>query len=354
MKLRSLAAILLTSSASIANSGGFETNALSTSFMYEDGNYAEVSFSSRSPDVKGTVYAPTGSALKKQNYVSFAVKSNVSNNLAIGLTSYNQGAVQLDYSNAGSTAATLLPVVDLTVDALAILAKYSISENLGIIGGFKQAKVKDATANIFQSSGLSASSIAASNELGYVIGASYSIPSIALRAELLYETDTDFSLDTTNSVGMSGKTTGSTPDYMTLNFQSGIAEGTLLFGSIRRADWSNHQLKVFPDPKAATSSFTNTTTYSLGIGRKVSDSLTIIVNYSTEPAGSSASTTPLTITNGYKAVGLAARYSTGNATITTGYSYAKVGDTTMTSALGAGQFTNNTVSGFGIKVGFNF
>lgn len=355
MKLSSLTAIFLASSASIANSGGFETNALSTSFMYEDGNYAETSFSSRSPEVKGTVYAPNGSALKKQNSVSFALKGDFSSNLAFGVTSYNQGAIQLDYSDAGSAAAAFLPVVDLTIDSIAVLAKYSFTENLGIIGGIKQTRVKDATADIFQSVGISESLIAGGNELGYVIGASYSVPSIVLRAELLYENDTDFSLDTTDGRGRPGKTTGSTPGYMTLNFQSGIAEGTLLFGSIRRANWSKHQLKVWPDQSAATSSFKDTTTYSLGVGQKVNESLSVILKYSTEPAGSSASTTPLTITNGYKAIGLAARYSYGNATITAGYSYGKIGDTTLTTtALGAGKFTDNTVKGFGIKVGYNF
>ena len=186
-----------------------------------------------------------------------------------------------------------------------------------------------------------------------MIGASYAIPKIALRAELIYEGDADFSLNTSNVGVGTGKTSASVPDYMTLNFQSGIAEDTLLFGSIRKADWSNHQITVFPGTPT-TSSFTDTTTYSLGIGRKINDAVSLIANYSTEPAGSSASTTPLTITNGYDAIGLAVRYSSGNSTVTAGYSYAKVGNITLTSGLGVGEFTNNTVTGFGIKIGYNF
>jgi long-subunit fatty acid transport protein len=353
MKLRAIATMILSTTALSATAGGFETNSLSTSFMYEKGNYAEFGMSSRSPDVKGTVYAPTGSALARQNHVSLAFKSDISSDLSVGLASYNQGAVQLDYSSAGSPAAFALPVVDLDINALAILVKYSLSDNVSIIGGAKQSQVEDASANIFQSVALPASSVSGASETSFLIGASYAIPKIALRAELVYESDVDFSLDTSNAGAGTGKTTASVPDYMTLNFQSGIAADTLLFGSIRKADWSNHQITVFPDPQT-TSSFTDTTTYSLGIGRKINDAVSLLANYSTEPAGSSASTTPLTITNGRDVISLAVRYTSGSATVTAGYSYAKVGDITLTSGLGVGEFTNNTVTGFGIKVGFNF
>ena len=353
MKLRAIATMILSTTALSATAGGFETNSLSTSFMYEKGNYAELGMSSRSPDVKGTVYAPTGSALAKQDYVSLAIKTDISSNLSVGLTSYNQGAVQLDYSSAGSPYAVALPVVDLDINALAILVKYSLSDNVSILGGAKQSQVQDASANIFQSAGLPASSVSGATETSLLIGASYAIPKIALRAELSYEGDADFSLDTSNAGVGTGKTSASVPDYMTLNFQSGIAEDTLLFGSIRKADWSNHQITVFPGTPT-TSSFTDTTSYSLGIGRKINDAVSLIANYSTEAAGSSASTTPLTITNGYDAIGLAIRYSSGNSTVTAGYSYAKVGNITLTSGLGVGEFTNNTVTGFGIKIGYNF
>ena len=274
MKLRAIATMILSTTALSATAGGFETNSLSTSFMYEKGNYAELGMSSRSPDVKGTVYAPTGSALARQDHVSLAIKSDISSDLSVGLASYNQGAVQLDYSSAGSPAAVALPVVDLDINALAILVKYSLSDNVSILGGAKQSQVQDASANIFQTCGLPASSVSGASETSFLIGASYAIPKIALRAELIYEGDADFSLDTSNAGAGTGKTSASVPDYMTLNFQSGIAEDTLLFGSIRKADWSNHQITVFPGTPT-TSSFTDTTTYSLGIGRKINDAVSL-------------------------------------------------------------------------------
>ena len=353
MKFRTIITLLLTTGSTAVVAGGFETTALSTSFMYESGSYGEASLSSRTYDITGTVYAPTGSPVKNLSKPAFAFKSDIFDNVALGLSYYNQGAVQLDYSGAGSAAAALLPVVDLTIDALTLQAKYDYSKNIAVIAGIKNTTVQDATANIFQSVGLAASTITGKSEMGYIVGAAYSIPEIAFRAELLYETETNFSLDTVSPAG-DGQTTGSIPDYMTLNFQSGVADGTLVFGSMRRADWANHQLKVHP-MATDTSSFTNTTTINVGVGRKVTDALSLIGTYGTEAKGGAAGTSLLSMTNGYQGITIAGRYTLENATITAGYNYTMFGDKTITPpGQGAGSFTGNKVTGFGVKVGFSF
>jgi long-subunit fatty acid transport protein len=353
MKFRTIITLLLTTGSTAVVAGGFETTALSTSFMYESGSYGEASLSSRTYDITGTVYAPTGSPVKNLSKPAFAFKSDIFDNVALGLSYYNQGAVQLDYSGAGSALAAGLPVVDLTIDALTLQAKYDYSKNIALIAGIKNTTVQDATANIFQSVSLPASTITGKSEMGYIVGASYSIPEIAFRAELLYETETNFSLDTVSPAGP-GQTTGSIPDYMTLNFQSGVADGTLVFGSMRRADWANHQLRVHPQA-TDTSSFTNTTTINVGVGRKVTDALSLIGTYGTEAKGDAAGTSLLSMTNGYQGITIAGRYTLENATITAGYNYTMFGDKTVTPTGGAaGSFTGNKVTGFGVKVGFSF
>ena len=353
MKFRTIITLLLTTGSTAVVAGGFETTALSTSFMYESGSYGEASLSSRTYDITGTVYAPTGSPVKNLSKPAFAFKSDIFDNVALGLSYYNQGAVQLDYSGAGSALAAGLPVVDLTIDALTLQAKYDYSKNIAVIAGIKNTTVQDATANIFQTVPLAASTITGKSEMGYIVGAAYSIPEIAFRAELLYETETNFSLDTASAAG-AGKTTGSIPDYMTLNFQSGVADGTLVFGSMRRADWANHQLRVHPQA-TDTSSFTNTTTINVGVGRKVTDALSLIGTYGTEAKGDAAGTSLLSMTNGYQGITIAGRYTLENATITAGYNYTMFGDKTVTPpGLAAGSFTGNKVTGFGVKVGFSF
>jgi len=349
--------------ASGAFAGGYESNALSTSFMYEPagemGAYAEVAYGSRSYDITGTAYAPNGSAVKDQTSLAVSVRYDVTDNISIGFTNYNQGNIQLDYSEAGATLAptndaSLLPVVDMKIDARVLIAKYSLSENIGFIAGVKQTVIKDSTADIFRAGGDAASNVTGGNEIGYVYGAVYTRDDIAMRAELTMETSTDFSLATTNASAGAGTTTGSTPDYMNLYLQSGIAEDTLLYGSMRTANWSENQLYVYPHNNAATSSFTDSTTYSLGLGRKFTDNFSGSVSLSGEPKGASASDTPLTITNGYQGITLGGKYTIDNMSITAGYNYTQVGDVTLTSGLGVGEFTDNTITGLGFRVGFKF
>ena len=122
---------------------------------------------------------------------------------------------------------------------------------------------------------------------------------------------------------------------------------------MRTANWSENQLTVHPHT-TATSSFTDSSTYSLGLGRKFTDNFSGSVSLSGEPKGASASTTPLTITNGYQGITLGGKYTIDNMSITAGYNYTQVGDVTLTSGLGVGEFTDNTITGLGVRVGFKF
>ena len=350
-------------SSSLAIAGGWETSALSTSFLYEkggeNGGYGELAYGSRSYDITDTATAPNvasapnSSAVKDQTSISLSLKYAVTDEISIGFSRYKQGSIQLDYSGAGSAMAAALPVVDLTINANVLLGKYDINDNISVLAGIKQTEVEDATANIFQSASLPASSVTGGSELGYVYGAAYSREDIALRVELSMETSTDLSLATTNAGVGSGNTTASTPDYMNLYVQSGIAEDTLAFGSIRKANWSENQIRVYPQA-TDTSSFSDSTTYNIGVGRKFSDNFSGSISYSTEPEGSAASTSHLTITNGYQGITIGGKYTMDNMSITAGYNYTQLGDVNLTSALGTSNFKDNTVTGFGVRVGYNF
>jgi len=376
--------LLLTSgmtllSGSVALAGGWEASALSTSFLYEkggeNGGYAEVAVGSRDYEITDTAVAgqglpsaPNSSAVKDQNSTTISVKYDITDEISVGFSRYTQGSIQLDYSGAGANAAFvgILPIVDLTLNANVLLGKYDINDNMSVLAGVKQTVVEDATADIFGAvpAGLGGpygiTSVTGTSEIGYVYGAAYSRDDIALRVELTAETSTDLVLSSTNpsvaGVAASGNTNASTPDYLNLYVQSGIAEDTLAFGSIRRANWSENQIYVYPHGGAATSSFSDSTTYSLGVGRKFTDNFSGSISYSTEPEGSSASDTHLTITNGYRGITVGGKYTVDNMSITAGYNYTQLGDITLTSAapIGVSNFTDNTVTGFGVRVGFNF
>ena len=184
--------------------------------------------------------------------------------------------------------------------------------------------------------------------------------------ELMLQVETDVALTAQSSLSPALATTAVTgakmaiPQTLTLNVQSGIAEDTLLFGSIHKADWKTAQITVPANagngPVPATGSdFANTTAYSIGLGRKLSDSLSVLGSYSMEGGSGSTGTSPFTLTDGNQSLGVGVRYNRDNITISGGYNYTKVGDVKVTHSSGlTADYKDNKVTGIGLKIGFAF
>jgi long-subunit fatty acid transport protein len=252
MKLKSKLAAsvaVLGLGSTMAVAEGLERVNLDTSFMYENGSYAELSMGSVNPSVPATL----GSGLKIDNVAkrftvsNFAAKTQISENIDVGLWSTNQAmGVGLDWAPIGISA-------DLTGSALVGLVRYTMSENISIMGGLKRVQTKSGASVSTPISALSIASstytIGSGNVTTGVYGVAYQRPEMALRVELLMESEGEMTIDTTYSHSNSGGTqTGKSKiglgDAITLNFQSGIAPNTLLFGSIRNSRWQNNQVSV--------------------------------------------------------------------------------------------------------------
>ena len=80
----------------------------------------------------------------------------------------------------------LAPTGDVDLDTSALMVRYSLNENISLIGGLTQNALKDGNVTTLVGS----YNVSGKNEQGYVIGAAYSIPEIALRAELTYQPKT--------------------------------------------------------------------------------------------------------------------------------------------------------------------
>ncbi len=353
--------------ASPALSGGWEASRLDSSMMYQDGMYAEVGSSSIDYDVNGTTQAGTKHKMAKdQTRTNLGFKAQYGD-FDIGLATYMSGAIQLDGQSAHAAgcpgvlaACSVVPSADVTVDSLALLARYRINENMSVIGGLNRYEVSDAKVT-----SLGGYYVVNGDEIAPVAGAAYENKEIALRVELLLQTETDVTLSASSSTSAAVATTAVSgakmviPQTLTLNFQSGIAEDTLLFGSVHKADWATAQINIPANatgPVAAIDSdFGNRTAYSIGVGRKLSDSLSVLGSYATEGGGGATSTDPFTLRDGSQTLALGARYTYENMTISGGYSYTKAGDVTMTHSTGlSSTYADNKVTGIGLKIGFSF
>ena len=346
----------------LAVSGGMERTALPTAFMFETGGYVDFTISNRNYDVTDNYFAPTSSMYGDVSGASISAKFDFNEKIAVGVAQYNQAGISLNYQGAGSEIPgfnAVGPMVDLEIDALAVMGKYAIGDNFSVLGGLKRTSVADATADIFKLSGAtSAATVTGASETGYLAGVAYERKDIALRVEYIIEQDVTFELVTTGGLlgAATANTTGSIPDYQTINFQSGIAEDTLVFGSIRRADWSNHQIAVAPQTQASpTSSFSDSTTYSIGVGRRISDDLSVSASYSFEDSSEATGTSLLSTTDGYDTIGLGVRYTISSGTeISGGVAMTDVGDKTVTASGIPGAFTDNSVTSYGIKLAYKF
>lgn len=371
--LTGAAALMLTSTSLIA--GGIERAPQSLAALFEDGNYAELSFGGVDPTVDGRDVAGfrTGDVAQGYGFVGFAYKHQFNDNISAAIIVEQPFGADLLYpmAPAGSPVlgGTRVEVNSVTYTAL---ARYTFANNFSIHGGLRGSNA-DGGVTL---DGLGYSSTAGYDlkldrqwGMGYVLGAAYEIPDIAARVSLTYNSPIDHDFRMTESGGplpatFTGDYTVTTPRSWTLEGQTGIAANTLLFGSVRWVKWSEFQVDNFLFPIATPMGeiplveVEDTTTYSIGLGRKFTDSWAGSVSFLYEPErGDSAS--PLAPTNGRKGVTVAAVYTKDKLKVTTGINYTKLGDADLGVGVSGAKTTvarmeDNDAWGMGVRIGYSF
>jgi hypothetical protein len=349
-------------SALAASAGGWETGKLDTSFMHSEGNYVELSFGSLDYSVSGTTQAGVSHDMANdQTRTNVSGKFNFGS-FDIGLTSFSSGAIQMDGQSAHApncaqvvTGCSVVPSADVSINTTALLAQYEINENFSVLGGLRRVTLDAGSVTTLATT----YNLDATSKTGAVYGLAYERPEIALRLEVIRSEAISFGLTGTAAAVM--PLTGSdmaVPEATTINFQTGIAEGTLLMASAHRVSWANSQINIDVPANGALdvdSAFTDTTSYSLGIGRALSDATAVNVSYSWEDGAGATSTSAFTMSNGSKTLSLGVRHTIGDMTLSGGVSYTQVGDVNVThpTTLTA-NYENNSVMSFGVKVGYSF
>lgn len=352
------------SGASALFAGGLERTTQSPAILFEDGRYFEVNMGLGFPDVSGVAGAITPGARSgnmTENFLNFgfAYKADLSDKLSYALV-YDQpyGAkvaypdiATTGYFAGGSTA-------EFKSHALSGILKYNVNDNVSVYGGLRAQSIKAEADVTFLSY---TADTDADFRLGYLVGAAYEKPEIALRVALTYHSKVNHKLDTVENSAGSATVNGESvteiemPQAINLEFQSGVAEDTLVFGSVRWVDWSESDISpatyIADFGGSPLVSFTDDrTTYTLGVGRRLNETWSIAGSVSYEETTGSI-TGNLAPTDGFKSVGLAAIYSKDNVKITTGIRYVEVGRAFTTAAA---TFENNSAIGAGVKVGWSF
>lgn len=359
------AAVALSAVTGGATAGGLDRSGQSIAAIFEKGSYLELSFGSIAPTVEGVELAPIGSdpsGNMADDYfqLGMAIKMDLNDRLSLALIYDQPFGANVAYASGtgyyaeGTTA-------ELTTEALTMMARYSLPSNISLLGGLRyqtfaaQASIPFVANYIVNGD--------TDGALGYVVGIAYEKPEIALRVALTYNSKIKHGLATqdasllTAGAFVDSVTSIETPQSVNLEFQTGIAKDTLLFGSVRWVDWSAFSIDPagYPPGDPLVSYAGDYTTYNLGIGRRFNENwaAAVSIGYEKGLGGFSSNLGP---SDGMRSIGLAATYSMDKVKITGGVRYVDIGD--AQPSLGGGfpsaNFAGNSGVAVGLKVGYTF
>lgn len=389
---------VLAGTTGLVQAGGVDRSGQPIGIIFETGNYVELSYGQINPSVKGTDLAldnpltpinpdypggaKTGGVAGKHGLPGLAIKYNFNEKLSGALIYDNAYGADIGYSPATSGGSISLGGTSAVLDSEGItgILRYKFTDNFSAHGGIRASKA-GGEVNL---AGLAYGQVNGYNVTfdddwgtGYLAGVAYEKPEIALRIALTYFSKVKHQLDTVETYAanvvnpatgavlvpgglpLGSTTTVNTPQAVNLDVQSGIAKDTLLFGSVRWVDWSSFDIS--PQTFSAVTggglvSLEDTTTYTLGVGRKFNENWSGSAFITYEPKGD-ALVSPLAPTNGYKGIGLAAVYTQDNMKVTFGARYLDLGNAlaeTGTPDQARADMSGNHAVAVGVKVGFTF
>jgi long-subunit fatty acid transport protein len=258
-------------------------------------------------------------------------------------------------------------MADLTTYQISGVLAYNVNPNVKIYGGARAQLLKAKAGITFVNN----YSVDAEDKwgYGYLLGAAYERPEIALRVALTYYSKISYDLSTAETVvpfltGVSDtqntSTDVDTPQAVQLDFQTGVAPKTLVFGYVRWVDWSEFNISP-PVYEAQTAGLLGESrplvdyaddwwTYNLGLGRQLTDALAGSLSVTWEPSvgGEMTSLGPY---DGRTTATAALSYDYNSWNFTGGLTYGVLGDTQNFLQT---DFDDGSVWGAGVRVGYTF
>lgn len=383
MKLNKIYSAILLSTLPLtpALAAGLDRSGQSIAAFLQPGNYAEAGISVLDPKVQSNQLKVNDMA-EDYYFPSAAIKVQATEHISIGLL-YDQpfGAESLYPSNnlvfGANGEATQ---VEVETHNLSALIGYQPTENWNFYAG----PVYQTVQGTVSLRGTAYSLLSGYNidlkeddAFGWLAGAAYQIPEIALKAAITYRSEIKHELDTTETSNvyipsygidlrsMTSQTEVVTPQSVNLDFQTGIAKDTLAFANLRWVHWD--QFAVSPAALASASKLAkgkaqNLIDYSddqisatVGVGHKFTSKWSGSASVGWD-SGAGNPVTTLGPVEGFWSVGLGGQYSPAeNYFIQAGVKYFWLGDATArTGTTDVGEFEDNYALGYGLKIGYRF
>jgi len=347
--------------ATAASAGGLERTPQSMAVLFEEGRYLELSFGYISPDVSGTLGADSGNMLDSYMNLGASYKADLNDTLSYALIFDQPYGAKTAYP-AGTANPFQGSTAEVNSNALSGVLQYNMSSGASVYGGLR-AQSLHAEAFLPALGNYTIDSNT-DYQLGYLVGAAYERPDIALRVALTYHSEIEHDLDLTENslspvIAPSGEETNSEsvkmPQALNLEFQSGVAEDTLVFGSVRWVEWSETVINPAlyqnaGQPRPLVFFDDDRITYTLGVGRRLNDTWSVLGSLSYEDSAGNP-TGNLGPVDGFTSLSLGAIYRKDNMKVTGGVRYVDVGDATTFSGA---SFADNSAIAAGLRVGWSY
>ncbi len=362
---------------------GLDRSGQSISAFLQPGNYAEAGFTVLDPTVEGKDIAGNKVSDMGDDYYfpSAAIKVQAADKISLGLIYDQPYGADATYVTENSIFAEKSKNqgthVEVRTNNITALIGYQPNENWNFYAGPVYQTVKGQVSLRGQAYGGPAKlggydiNLKEDDAFGWIAGAAYSIPEIALKAAVTYRSEIKHELESSETFGFgsvirpNSQTEVVTPQSVNLDLQSGIAKNTLAFANIRWVHWD--QFAVKPAYLAASTLLVqgkaqNLIDYSddqwsinTGVSRKFNDKWagTASVGYD---SGAGNPVTTLGPTEGFWSVGLGGQYSPAESYfIAAGVKYLWLGDAkAQTGGNVVGSFEDNSAIAYGMKIGYRF
>jgi long-subunit fatty acid transport protein len=276
-----------------------------------------------------------------------AYKSQINEQVSIALIYDQPFGADVDY-DTGSTYVLSDTNAQVETDGVTALVRYEINPAFSVHGGMRYVQANGVydRADVGAPNGYE-STYSSGGGVGYVIGGAYERDDIAMRIALTYSSEIDLELD-----GSVGDLSTTLPESVNLDFQTGIAADTLLFGSVRYVAWDGFSLDDSIDG-SILSYDDDVFTYNIGVGRRLSDSFAVSFSVGYEKS-TGEETGNLGPTDGFISYQIGGAYTIDNGIeVSGGVRYVNIGDA-MTEAPVSADFSDNDAVAVGLKVAYNF
>lgn len=384
MKRLGLSAMLIVFTCPLTSvAGGLEQSAPSPGILFKSGDVAEFKMAYSEPSVDGSVAVgvfgeqQSGNITESMLRLGTSVKQQLNDRVAYALVFEQPHWARANYSDSSERYPYRDSFAKLSEDRLTLWGKYQPADNFSVYGGPMlsrtkvSASVKMTVPNPVNGSPLPVLNYSGSapgkTALGYAAGVALENQSKAQRLSLTYFSELEFDMTATERASGVNVSTGEAyvipesvtgasyklPQSVTLAAQTGLNEKTLLFGSVRWADWSEYRIAplVYESVTGeALSNFDNdSTTLSIGIGRKLNEQISLFVLGSYEKARGGLKDN-LSPTDGEKSFVLGGTYRMGQHEVRVGLQHTLIGDAKTNANVGQASFTDNSGTGVGLTL----